>query len=163
MPYHLVEERLTEESAEAADQLGTTRRGIGPCYRDKVGRVHGIRVADLYRPDRLPRAGPAGRRLQEPVPRRLAAGLRAVRRRQGSPTSTSASPSGCGRSSATRPTRLHRAIDGGERLLFEGAQGSLLDIDHGSYPYVTSSNSSAAGVWAGSGVPARASTAGSAW
>jgi adenylosuccinate synthase len=50
---------------------------------------------------------------------------------------------------------LHRAIEAGRRLLFEGAQGSLLDVDHGSYPYVTSSNSSASGIPAGSGVPAR--------
>ncbi len=50
LPYHLAEERLTEESASIADHLGTTRRGIGPCYRDKVGRVHGVRVADLYHP-----------------------------------------------------------------------------------------------------------------
>ncbi len=50
LPYHLEEERLTEESASEADHLGTTRRGIGPCYRDKVGRVHGVRMADLYDP-----------------------------------------------------------------------------------------------------------------
>src|SRR5262249_25896541 len=50
---------------------------------------------------------------------------------------------------------LHKTIEAGRRLLFEGAQGSLLDVDHGSYPYVTSSNSSAAGIAAGSGVPAR--------
>ena len=50
LPYHLAEERLTEESASTADHLGTTRRGIGPCYRDKVGRVHGVRVADLFHP-----------------------------------------------------------------------------------------------------------------
>jgi len=50
---------------------------------------------------------------------------------------------------------LHDAIEGGRRLLFEGAQGTLLDVDHGSYPYVTSSNSSAAGIAAGSGVPTR--------
>ncbi len=50
---------------------------------------------------------------------------------------------------------LHGALDQGRRLLFEGAQGSLLDVDHGSYPYVTSSNSSAAGIAAGSGVPTR--------
>jgi adenylosuccinate synthase len=50
---------------------------------------------------------------------------------------------------------LHQALDRGQRLLFEGAQGSLLDVDHGSYPYVTSSNSSAAGIAAGSGVPTR--------
>src|SRR5262249_44961367 len=52
-------------------------------------------------------------------------------------------------------TWLHEALKQGQRLLFEGAQGSLLDVDHGSYPYVTSSNSSAAGIAAGSGVPTR--------
>ena len=59
LPYHIEEERLTEESTSAADHLGTTRRGIGPCYRDKVGRVHGVRMGDLYHPgpftDRLER------------------------------------------------------------------------------------------------------------
>ncbi len=50
LPYHLAEERLTEESSSAADHLGTTLRGIGPCYRDKVGRVHGVRVTDLFHP-----------------------------------------------------------------------------------------------------------------
>src|SRR5260370_3082664 len=50
---------------------------------------------------------------------------------------------------------LHQALKQNKRLLFEGAQGSLLDVDHGTYPYVTSSNSSTAGVWAGSGVPTR--------
>ena len=72
-----------------------------------------------------------------------------------SPTSTSATPSGSGPSSATRRPGCTRPIGRGRRLLFEGAQGSLLDIDHGSYPYVTSSNSSAAGIAAGSGVPTR--------
>src|SRR5207237_9216265 len=50
---------------------------------------------------------------------------------------------------------LAQALRDGKRLLFEGAQGSLLDVDHGTYPYVTSSNSSVAGIWSGSGVPAR--------
>ncbi len=53
LPHHLAEERLTEESSSAADHLGTTRRGIGPCYRDKVGRVHGVRMGDLYHPGRF--------------------------------------------------------------------------------------------------------------
>ncbi|HEU5117658.1 MAG TPA: adenylosuccinate synthetase, partial [Isosphaeraceae bacterium] len=50
LPYHIEEERLTEESTSAADHLGTTRRGIGPCYRDKVGRVHGVRIGELFHP-----------------------------------------------------------------------------------------------------------------
>ena len=68
---------------------------------------------------------------------------------------TSNMPNGCGLTCAISTVWLHQAIEAGRRLLFEGAQGSLLDVDHGSYPYVTSSNSSAAGIPAGSGVPAR--------
>ena len=83
LPYHLAEERLTEESASAADHLGTTRRGIGPCYRDKVGRVHGVRVGDLYHPDRFREhldriVAYKNRLLDGDAPR-----LRAVRRRRG--------------------------------------------------------------------------------
>src|SRR5205823_3047168 len=50
---------------------------------------------------------------------------------------------------------LHKALDNNKRILFEAAQGSLLDVDHGTYPFVTSSNSSTTGIWSGSGVPAR--------
>jgi len=154
LPYHLAEERLTEESASAADHLGTTRRGIGPCYRDKVGRVHGVRVGDLYHPERfrthLDRIVAYKNRL-------LSAML---------PDFTPFDPGAVadeylGYAERLRPfardttTWLHGAVAAGKRLLFEGAQGSLLDVDHGSYPYVTSSNSSSAGIAAGSGVPTR--------
>ena len=67
-----------------------------------------------------------------------------------------------GRTSSTRRELLHEALRSGKGILFEAAQGSLLDVDHGTYPYVTSSNSSTAGVWSGSGVPARSSIASSA-
>jgi adenylosuccinate synthase len=154
LPYHLSEERLTEESASADDHLGTTRRGIGPCYRDKVGRVHGIRIADLYHPtpfrERLARIVDYKNRLLGAIlnefdpfdPGAVADEYLAYASRL---------------APYVRDTAcwLHRALENGRRLLFEGAQGSLLDIDHGSYPYVTSSNSSAAGIAAGSGVPAR--------
>ena len=66
LPYHLAEERLTEESSSTADHLGTTLRGIGPCYRDKVGRVHGVRVTRPVSPGRLSRAPGPDHRLQEP-------------------------------------------------------------------------------------------------
>jgi adenylosuccinate synthase len=154
LPYHLAEERLTEESADAADHIGTTRRGIGPCYRDKVGRVHGIRVADLYHPghfrERLGRIiAYKNRLLASMLPDFLpldtdtvaAEYLEYAERLRPFVRDTTA--------------WLHLAVDRGRRLLFEGAQGSLLDIDHGSYPYVTSSNSSAAGIAAGSGMPTR--------
>lgn len=154
LPYHIEEERLTEESASAADHIGTTRRGIGPCYRDKVGRVHGVRVADLYHPaafrDRLGRAvAYKNRLLAAMLPEFTPFDAEAVVEEY------------LGHAEALRPfvrdttAWLHEALGRGRRLMFEGAQGSLLDVDHGSYPYVTSSNSSAAGIAAGSGVPTR--------
>jgi adenylosuccinate synthase len=153
-PYHLEEERLTEESASQADHLGTTRRGIGPCYRDKVGRVHGVRIADLYHAqtfrDRLARIIDFKNRLLGALlPDFVPLDAEVVAEEY------------LGYAERLRPfvcdttSFLHKALDAGRRLLFEGAQGSLLDVDHGSYPYVTSSNSSAAGIAAGSGVPTR--------
>ncbi len=153
-PYHIEEERLTEESVSQADHLGTTRRGIGPCYRDKVGRVHGIRVCDLYE------AGPFRERLVRIVDfknRLLGAMLPDFRPFDARAVADEYLAYAERMRVCVRDTTtwLHRALDGGRRLLFEGAQGSLLDVDHGSYPYVTSSNSSAAGIAAGSGVPTR--------
>ncbi|MFO0908542.1 MAG: adenylosuccinate synthase [Isosphaeraceae bacterium] len=154
LPYHLAEERLTEESSSAADHLGTTRRGIGPCYRDKVGRVHGVRVGDLYHPERF----------REHLGRIVAYKnrlLSALLPDYEPLDATQVADEYLELAEALRPyvadttSRLHDAIGAGRRLLFEGAQGSLLDVDHGSYPYVTSSNSSAAGIAAGSGVPTR--------
>jgi adenylosuccinate synthase len=154
LPYHLEEERLTEESVHQGDHLGTTRRGIGPCYKDKVGRVHGVRVADLYQSaafrDRIPRIVDFKNRL-------LGAMLGEFRPFDGRVVAEEY----LGYAERLRPfvrdttAWLHQALGQGKRLLFEGAQGSLLDVDHGSYPFVTSSNSSAAGIAAGSGVPTR--------
>ena len=69
LPYHIEEERLTEESASEADHLGTTRRGIGPCYRDKVGRVHGVRIARPRSPASISRSAGAHHRFQESTAR----------------------------------------------------------------------------------------------
>jgi adenylosuccinate synthase len=154
LPYHLTEERLTEESASSADHLGTTRRGIGPCYRDKVGRVHGIRVADMYHPgpfrERLARIiDYKNRLLGAMLPDFEAFDVQAVTEEYLEYADRLAP------FVRDTTTWLHRALEGGRHLMFEGAQGSLLDVDHGSYPYVTSSNSSAAGIAAGSGVPTR--------
>lgn len=154
LPYHLAEERLTEESSSAADHLGTTRRGIGPCYKDKVGRVHGIRMGDLYHPERF----------REHLGRIVAYKNRLLTAMldEFEPFDAKAvADEYLGFADRMRPyvddttTRLHKSLGEGKRLLFEGAQGSLLDVDHGSYPYVTSSNSSAAGIAAGSAVPTR--------
>jgi adenylosuccinate synthase len=154
LPHHIEEERLTEESVSQADHLGTTRRGIGPCYRDKVGRVHGVRFGDLYHPqafrDRLERVIEFKNRL-------LGAMLTDFRPYDASKVAQDYLDYAARLKPFVRDTTswLHNALEDGRRLLFEGAQGSLLDVDHGSYPYVTSSNSSAAGIAAGSGVPTR--------
>ncbi len=152
LPYHLVEERLTEESATESDHLGTTRKGIGPCYRDKVGRVHALRVVDLDYPDRL------RERLHHIVAYKNRM-LRALLPDFEALDADLIADDYLRMAERLRPyigdatSRLHDAMEAGQRLLFEGAQGTLLDIDHGSYPYVTSSNSSAAGVWSGTAIP----------
>jgi adenylosuccinate synthase len=151
-PYHIEEERLNEQGTEQA--IGTTGRGIGPCYQDKVGRTCGIRVGDLLNPDFL------RERLRLVVARknRLLTALSPEARRFDADTLCAEY---IGYAEQMRPhiqdtsRLLHGALKSGKSLLFEAAQGSLLDVDHGTYPYVTSSNSSAAGVWSGSGVPAR--------
>jgi adenylosuccinate synthase len=151
-PYHVEEERLNEQGVEQS--IGTTGRGIGPCYQDKVGRTCGIRVGDLLAPERL------RERLRMVVGRknRLLAALSPDARQFDADTLCDEY---LGHAERMRlhikdsARLLHQALRSGKRLLFEAAQGSLLDIDHGTYPYVTSSNSSAAGVWSGSGVPAR--------
>ncbi len=151
-PYHLEEEALAEEQAGQA--IGTTRRGIGPCYQDKAGRAFAVRVGDLLDAHYL------RERLQAIVPRKNRV-LQAL-----SPNARTFDPDVLakeytGYAERMRPhvtdttARLHAAYREGRRILFEAAQGTLLDVDHGSYPYVTSSNSSTAGVWNGSGLPAR--------
>jgi adenylosuccinate synthase len=151
-PYHIEEERLGESDAGAA--IGTTGRGIGPCYADKVARSSGIRVGELLHPEHL-RA-----RLRQIVPRKNTI-LRAVLPAARTFDADAICDEYLGHAQAMRqfitdtPWLLRQALRDGQRILFEAAQGSLLDVDHGTYPYVTSSNSSTAGVWSGSGVPAR--------
>ncbi|GIW79212.1 MAG: adenylosuccinate synthetase [Gemmatales bacterium] len=151
-PYHLEEERLNETGS--GQTIGTTGRGIGPCYQDKVGRVTAIRVGDLLHADYL------RQKLHAIVPRKnrmLASfgnGLKTFDADQ-------ITEEYLGYAERMRPyvkdtiRILHDALREKKRLLFEAAQGSLLDVDHGTYPYVTSSNSCPAGIWSGSGVPAR--------
>jgi adenylosuccinate synthase len=151
-PYHAEEERLSELSGEQT--IGTTGRGIGPCYQDKVGRVCSVRLGELLHPERL------RDRLRVIVPRKN----RLLRALSGDAKQFDAEKlfeEYLAHGEQMRPfitdtaRALHRGLAVGQRILFEAAQGSLLDVDHGTYPYVTSSNSSAAGLWAGSGVPAR--------
>jgi adenylosuccinate synthase len=157
-PYHIEEERLFEQGGTHAQAIGTTGRGIGPCYEDKVGRSNGIRVGELLYPDHL------RERLRTIVPRKngFLKGLAAFNRAE--PNLFDADhlcdeylkhAEQLGPFIQDTTHLLHRALKAGKNILFEGAQGSLLDVDHGSYPFVTSSSSSTTGIWSGSGVPAR--------
>ena len=151
-PYHMEEERLAE--AEADGKIGTTGRGIGPCYQDKVGRRYSIRVGELLHEKHL------RERLKQivPVKNRL---LKAFHESAKEFNADALADEYLGYAEQIRPhitdtTRLlHHALGQGKKILFEAAQGSLLDVDHGTYPYVTSSSSLPSGIWGGSGVPSR--------
>ncbi len=157
-PWHKEEDRLMNDVGVRNEAIGTTLRGIGPCYRDKVGRSTAVRVGDLYRAD---------------FPERIRK-ICALKNQQ--------LPS-LAKNEETRATvvtldvekiiadyqnyaeqlkpfvgdvvnYLLDAVDADKNILLEGAQGSLLDVDYGTFPYVTSSNSSGVGITAGSGIPA---------
>jgi adenylosuccinate synthase len=151
-PWHVEEDRILNTALAGGEPIGTTGRGIGPCYRDKVGRSLAIRLGDLYRD-----TFPAKLREIVAVKNRVLAAWGA-----GSPLDAAAIESDYARFAtrlqpfvADTTAFLLDAAEAGKRLLFEGAQGALLDVDHGTYPFVTSSNSSGVGVAAGSGVPGR--------
>jgi len=145
LPYH----KLLDAASERSQKIGTTGRGIGPAYEDKYGR-RGVRVTDLRRLDcagpllaeRVERAnrllemmGSADRAsLDQHVEllERLAPRLLPV--------------------TADAGLMVYRAVREGRPVLLEGAQGSLLDVDHGTYPYVTSSNTTAGGAAVGAGI-----------
>jgi adenylosuccinate synthase len=153
-PWHLAEEAALERD-RGDNAIGTTMRGIGTCYRDKAGRSHAIRMGDLLRPAYF------RERVREVAAQKTVV-LRAL-----DPSSTNMDAEAIvreytGYADRLRPhvtdttAYLHRALRERRNILFEGAQGSLLDIDHGTFPYVTSSNSSGCGIHVGSGVPERA-------
>jgi adenylosuccinate synthase len=156
-PWHVAEDRLLDGSVSGGEAIGTTGRGIGPCYRDKVGRALAIRLGDLYRPDFPDRLRHVVA-LKQQLLGGVGGGSAATR-----PEFDADSILADTRRMATRlepfvadtTAFLLDAVEAGRRLLFEGAQGTLLDVDHGTYPYVTSSNSSGLGVGSGSGVPGR--------
>jgi len=154
-PWHIAEDRVLNSRLVGGESIGTTLRGIGPCYRDKVGRSLAIRLGDMLRddfPDRVREVLAVKRQILGSMngdleadelnaekiveefsdhARRLAAYL------------------------ADSTAYLLDAVEADKKILYEGAQGSLLDIDHGTFPFVTSSNSSGVGIPAGAGVPPR--------
>jgi adenylosuccinate synthase len=148
MPYHKLLDGLWEDSL-GSGKIGTTKRGIGPCYVDKMSRC-GIRVVDLFRPDSFRRM--VAERLER-LNKELVAiyGMEPLRAEEVAEEVLSYAPQL--QPHVTDTVRfINEALDSGARLLFEGAQGCLLDVDFGTYPFVTSSNSSACGVSAGAGI-----------
>ncbi len=152
-PWHKKLEALSEKHL-GKGKIGTTLRGIGPAYGDKANRVMAIRMGEFLRPDHL-----------RPKVERIVAGknetfTRVFGEEPLDPHAIWDEYAAYGEQLAPMiadtTAYLHKALDDGKRILFEGAQGTLLDIDHGTYPYVTSSSASVAGVWSGTGVPARA-------
>jgi adenylosuccinate synthase len=148
MPWHKAIDLAREQSMGAA-KIGTTGRGIGPTYEDKVAR-RGLRVRDLLDEGRL------ARRIRERVP----AAREELRRLGATPELDEDAIlkryAALGRRLERYVTDvsiwLHRALQEGKQLLFEGAQGTMLDVDHGTYPFVTSSNTVAGNAVVGCGL-----------
>ena len=141
-----------ESATTAGVKIGTTKRGIGPAYEDKIGR-RAIRLMDLAEPDELD--GKIARLLAHHDPLRRGLGLEPASRDAIREELLAIAPKVLPFMAATYDI-LDRARRAGKRILFEGAQGALLDIDHGTYPYVTSSNTVAANAATGSGLGPRA-------
>ncbi len=167
MPYHKAEdelrERLLSEAGntptagevgapeESSRAIGTTKRGIGPCYADKAHRATAVRVEDLLRPEVLKR------RL-----RHICALKNAYLKAMGGEKTYTpeeliawAQPMGTRLAPCIKDTTylLHDMLTAKKRILFEGANAALLDVDHGTHPFVTSSSTTVLGIPAGTGVP----------
>lgn len=148
-PFHPLVDALREDATIKRNKIGTTKRGIGPCYSDKMMRL-GIRVADLLDPDVL------ADRLKTLCKEKNQL-IKQVYRSKGLTFNTMFKQYrdyGKKMRPYVRNTAivLHEALQKKQSVLFEGAQGTLLDIDHGTYPFVTSSNATVGGALTGSGV-----------
>jgi adenylosuccinate synthase len=147
LPYHRALDKH-QEHHRGDEAIGTTGRGIGPAYTDKVAR-RGVRAHDLLRPP-------------DELAARLRPGLQAANALLATPIAlddvlaqATTWRESLGEFIGDAFTPLHEALEAGQNVLFEGAQGTLLDIDHGTYPYVTSSNPTTGGLLTGSGVGPR--------
>jgi adenylosuccinate synthase len=152
LAYHRLEDQLSEQAAGERGKIGTTARGIGPCYADKMRRSSAVRFTDLLHDDRLTE------RVRATVEDRKAGFLR----RYGQDGGLSAdavladlalAKARLSANVSDTTALLNDALDVDKKLLFEGANGVLLDIDHGTYPYVTSSSTGPHGIGPGAGVP----------
>lgn len=149
-PYHRTLDQL-EEGARGDNKIGTTHRGIGPCYTDKVQRI-GIRLGEFVEPEVF----------RERLQTVLAFKNRLIELLGGEPLDFQAMyEEFSGYAAKLRPyvaeteTLLQDAVRSGKKVLFEGAQGTFLDLDHGTYPYVTSSHPTAGGACLGTGIGPR--------
>jgi adenylosuccinate synthase len=148
MPYHVAIDRVTERYLGKA-KLGTTGRGIGPCYQDKLARV-GVRVQDLLDEKILRQKVEAALDFKNQVL------VKVYNRKALDPEAVvdealARSERFAHRIADTR-LLLNQALDRGETVLLEGSQGTMLDVDHGTYPFVTSSSPAAGGAAVGSGI-----------
>lgn len=148
LPYHKSLDKA-REAKRAGHKIGTTGRGIGPCYEDKAARV-GLRAGDLTQPD-LVRAKVRHALLEKNVLLRDLYKFEPLDAEAVAEELLALAPRLLPYVQDT-DARLHEAMRAGEDVLFEGAQGIHLDIDHGTYPFVTSSNTVAGNAAAGSGV-----------
>ncbi|HUP83172.1 MAG TPA: adenylosuccinate synthase [Candidatus Limnocylindria bacterium] len=148
MPYHVALD-AARENAAGDTGIGTTKRGIGPAYGDRASRV-GVRMGDLLEPDLL------RKRLAAAVPEKNVLLVGAYGGQPVDVDALVAEATGWGDQLADKITDttalVQRALADREHILLEGAQGTMLDLDHGTYPYVTSSNPIAGGACTGSGV-----------
>ncbi|MBQ6772776.1 MAG: adenylosuccinate synthase [Synergistaceae bacterium] len=149
MPYHKMLDKLQEEARGKGRKIGTTGRGIGPCYVDKYSRS-GLRIEDLINPDLL------RERLTYILEEKNLIFTKLYNQKP-MPFDEVYEPArkwGEAIAPYVDDTRalLRKAVDEGKHILLEGAQAALLDIDHGTYPYVTSSSTSASGAFTGTGL-----------
>src|SRR6185503_15566045 len=150
MPYHVAEDAARESSAEGT-AIGTTRRGIGPTYADKMQRSTALRVADLLHEEKL----------KQKIGQVVTERNKVLKVLYDAPPLEWKQVFEQYRDFGRRMAPfvddvghiLIEAAREGKRILFEGAHAALLDVDHGTYPYVTSSNCSSLGLFTGAGVP----------
>ncbi|MGD0614288.1 MAG: adenylosuccinate synthase [Verrucomicrobiota bacterium] len=147
-PYHR-ELDAQREVIKGLNKIGTTKRGIGPAYGDKAART-GLRVIDLVTPEKFKRQLEAKIKENNSVLRAIGAKPLSFKQVH---EAYRAAGDYLKPFVANTVVLLHEAMGRGKDILFEGAQGTFLDIDHGTYPFVTSSNTTAGGACTGSGIP----------
>jgi adenylosuccinate synthase len=147
-PYHVTVDKVTERFL-GKRAIGTTGRGIGPTYADKINRV-GIRVQDLFDESILRQKVEAALVLKNSMLSKIY--NRAAIKADGVVAELLSYAERLRPMVADTALELHQAIEAGKLVLFEGGQATMLDVDHGTYPFVTSSNSTAGGASTGSGI-----------